>query len=64
MTKNILSQSQIIDFLIEHFNLESDSELARFLETNRQNVSQFRRVDQLTINTKIMSILIDELKRC
>lgn len=60
MVRKQYTQSEIIDFFREHFEIDSDNELAKMLGTNRQNVSLYRSKSQVNINTRLISLLISE----
>ena len=63
MNKNILSNKEIIEKLIQISGSKSAAELARKLGTERQNLKSYENKKMLDLNNRLISLLIDKIER-
>ena len=60
---SVLSTPQIIDQLKVLLNKESDKDLADLLNIDRQSIYQYKQKEQVDIQQRIISVLINEINQ-
>ena len=62
MKQDFLAPNELIDALIEHFGVAGDADLGRFIGVDRQTIYQLRKSTKIDPKTKLLNLLLRELK--